>query len=79
MGTNSPTELPTIDTRVVIRYRLGPGSSHPLTDVIGFILAADHTQLTVRTRHGKEVSVAIADVVAIKTLPPEPTRNKPRT
>ena len=51
--------------RVVVRHRLPAGSSHPLTDALGELLDAGDP-LVVRTRDGRLVTVARADVVRLK-------------
>lgn len=66
-------ELPPTGTRVSLRYRLPPGSSPPLTDVVGHLIAIGPT-LRVRTKRGDEVDVAAADVVAVKALADAPVR-----
>ncbi|MDO3637530.1 putative acetyltransferase, partial [Mycolicibacterium arseniciresistens] len=66
-------ELPPTGTRVSLRYRLPPGSSPPLTDVVGHLIAVGPT-LRVRTKRGDEVDVAAADVVAVKALADAPVR-----
>lgn len=65
------TDLP-LGTRVVLRYRLPPGSSHPLTDVVGELVGLD--PLAVRDRRGRVVEVDAGRVVAIKAVPPRPER-----
>lgn len=62
-----------VGTRVVVRRRLPDGR---LGDLLGTLLAADATSLVVRTRHG-DVTVAVADVVAAKAVPPRATRRGP--
>ncbi|HEX2285158.1 MAG TPA: GNAT family N-acetyltransferase [Mycobacterium sp.] len=66
-------QLPAVGTRVMVRYRLPAGSVPPLTDVIGHLLEVGST-LRVRTKRGEVVDVAIADVVAIKSLAAAPVR-----
>ncbi len=63
-----------IGDRVVLRYRLPPGSSHPMTDVLGELQGRD--PVAVRTDEGRVVSIAIADVVALKTIPPRPVTSR---
>jgi GNAT superfamily N-acetyltransferase len=62
-----------VGQRVVVRHRLPDGSA---TDVVGELLRADDGVLVVAGRQG-EVSVAVADVVAGKVVPPRPTRPAP--
>nr|WP_228768744.1 GNAT family N-acetyltransferase [Mycolicibacterium malmesburyense]CRL70215.1 N-acetyltransferase GCN5 [Mycolicibacterium malmesburyense] len=67
------TGLPAVGTRVMVRYRLPAGSTPPLTDVIGHVVDAG-AALRIRTKAGDVVRVAVADVVAIKTLTAAPVR-----
>jgi N-acetylglutamate synthase len=62
-----------VGNRVVVRYRLPPGSVPPLTDVIGHLLAEGPT-LTVRTKRGEVVHIPAGDVVAVKALAAAPVR-----
>ncbi len=73
----TPAELRALPlgTRVVVRYRLH-GDSHGATDALGDLVAVDAAACTVVTRRG-EVVVAMADIVAAKTVPPAPER-RPR-
>jgi GNAT superfamily N-acetyltransferase len=66
-------ELPSVGTRVVVRYRLPTGSVPPLTDVIGHLVDAGPT-LRVHTKRGDVVDIAISDVVTIKALAAAPVR-----
>jgi GNAT superfamily N-acetyltransferase len=68
-----PPQLPPVGTRISLRYRLPPGSTPPLTDVVGHLVTAGPT-LVVRTKRGDQVSVAITDVVAVKALSDAPVR-----
>ncbi|OZC97681.1 GNAT family N-acetyltransferase [Rhodococcus sp. 06-235-1A] len=61
-------------TRVMLRYRLPPGHTHPMTDVIGELLALDADAVSVRGRDGALVQVATDRVVALKPLGPKPIR-----
>ena len=54
--------------RVVVRHRLPAGSSHPVTDVVGE-LVADGDELVVRRRDGALVRVARPDVLRLKVVP----------
>jgi N-acetylglutamate synthase len=78
----TPVPTPTPDAlgrRVVLRYRLPPGSQPPLTDVVGILTAADDETLTVEGPHGP-VSVPRSEVVAGKEVPPRPARRgRPHT
>lgn len=64
---------PVIGGRVVVRYRLPPGGSHPLTDVIGTLEQLEPT-VVIRTADDRVVQVAHADVVRLKALGPKPVR-----
>ncbi|WFR73671.1 GNAT family acetyltransferase [Prescottella defluvii] len=66
---------PTLGDRVVVRYRLPPGSSHPLTDVIGTLEQLEPT-VVVRTADDRVVEVERADVVRLKALGPKPVRRR---
>ncbi|OZE91430.1 N-acetyltransferase [Rhodococcus sp. 15-2388-1-1a] len=61
-------------TRVMLRYRLPPGHTHPMTDVIGELVAIDAGAVSVRGRDGALVQVAAERVVALKPLGPKPIR-----
>ena len=56
--------------RVVVRYRLPDGR---VTDALGVLLSADETHLVVDGKRGVE-TIAIADVIAAKPVPPPPAR-----
>ena len=75
--TTEPTEPtePTIGGRVVVRYRLPPGGSHPLTDVIGTLEQLEPS-VVVRTADGRVVEVDRADVVRLKAVGPKPVRRR---
>ena len=71
-----PDRDPPVGSRVVVRHRLpspDPVSGASLTDVVGDLVGADTTGLTVATRRG-EVRVARADVTVLKVVPPRPSR-----
>jgi N-acetylglutamate synthase len=72
-GAVSPGWQALVGSRVVLRLRTDTGG---FRDVLGDLLAADDGRLRVRTRRG-EVTVAAADVVAGKPVPPPPTRAAP--
>jgi hypothetical protein len=59
-------------TRVVIRYRLH-GEEHGATDAVGFVSAQNATHIVVATKRGLE-TIALADVIAAKEVPPPATR-----
>ncbi|MGE2689258.1 N-acetylglutamate synthase, CG3035 family [Mycolicibacterium pulveris] len=65
--------VPAVGSRVVIRYRLPPGSEPPLSDVVGHLLEAGPT-LTVRTKTGDVVVVPADDVMVLRELPPATVR-----
>lgn len=60
--------------RVVLRHRLPAGSSHPMTDVLGVLESLD--PVVVRAADGRLVTVARADVVALKAVPPRPVSTR---
>lgn len=64
---------PAIGGRVVVRYRLPPGGSHPLTDVIGTLEQLEPT-VVIRTADDRAVEIERADVVRLKALGPKPVR-----
>lgn len=65
--------MPSVGTRVTLRYRLPAGSVPPLTDVIGHLLAVE-PQIRVQTKTGAVVEVSPDDVVAVKVLTAAPMR-----
>lgn len=65
--------IPAVGTRVVVRYRLPAGSVPPLTDVIGHLVETSPA-VRVRTKRGEVVTVAVDDIVAIKSLTDAPVR-----
>lgn len=58
----------------MLRRRVGGGL---YSDVIGHLLTWHAGLLTVRRRDGSEVTVAEADLVAGKLVPPAPPRRRP--
>lgn len=58
----------------MLRYRLPPGHTHPMTDVIGELVSIDAVAVSVRGRDGALVQVAADRVVALKPLGPRPIR-----
>ncbi|BCN50633.1 GNAT family acetyltransferase [Rhodococcus hoagii] len=64
---------PVIGGRVVVRYRLPPGGSHPLTDVIGTLEQLEPT-VVIRTADDRVVEIERADVVRLKALGSKPVR-----
>jgi GNAT superfamily N-acetyltransferase len=71
-GTHRVQDL-RVGSRVVVRHRLPDGSA---SDALGDLLAADADVLRIATRRG-EVTVARADVLAAKAVPPPPRRKGP--
>ncbi|QBJ95830.1 GNAT family acetyltransferase [Rhodococcus sp. ABRD24] len=71
--TDPPLGPPVIGGRVVVRYRLPPGGTHPLTDVIGTLEQLEPA-VVVRTADGRVVEVDRGDVVRLKALGPKPVR-----
>jgi N-acetylglutamate synthase len=67
-----------VGSRVVVRRMLhgerGPSGGAALTDVIGVLEAWQDEHLVVRRKDDSTVRIALADVVAAKTVPPPPTR-----
>ncbi|MGV8872694.1 MAG: N-acetylglutamate synthase, CG3035 family [Rhodococcus sp. (in: high G+C Gram-positive bacteria)] len=63
-----------VGSRVMLRYRLPPGHTHPMTDVIGELVSLDAVAVSVRGRDGALVQVAAERVVALKPLGPKPIR-----
>lgn len=59
-----------LGTRVVVRHRLH-GEARGATDALGELTALDATTCTVATRRG-DVTIAFADIVAAKPVPPPP-------
>ena len=57
----------------MIRYRLPAGSTPPLTDVIGHLVAVE-PGVRVRTKTGAVVEISPDDVVAVKALTEAPVR-----
>ncbi|WP_347755707.1 hypothetical protein [Agrococcus sp. ProA11] len=59
-----------LGTRLVVRYRLH-GQQHGATDALGELVAVDAASCSIATRRG-EVTIAIADIIAAKEVPPPP-------
>lgn len=66
-------DLPELGTRVAVRYRLPAGSSPPLTDVIGHLLAVDPI-VRVQTKSHAMVDISPCDVVSVRPLTTTPLR-----
>jgi hypothetical protein len=60
--------LPAPGARVVVRYLLPSGQA---TDALGELLSADETTVVVDGKRGVE-TIAVADIVAAKEVPPPP-------
>ena len=58
-------------TRVVIRYTLHGDPDGSATDVLGYLSGTDETHCVVATVRGL-TTVAFADVIAAKEVPPPP-------
>ena len=71
-----------VGRRVVVRRRLpgerGPSGGPALTDVVGVLERWDDHDLSVRRADGEIVTIARADVVAGKAVPP-PAHRPPRS
>ena len=65
--------LPSVGSRVSLRYRLPAGSEPPLTEAVGH-LEAVAPQLRLRTRSGELVTVEPADLLNIKEISVRPVR-----
>ncbi|MCQ4120775.1 N-acetylglutamate synthase, CG3035 family [Rhodococcus tibetensis] len=66
------TDIPP-GSRVVLRYALPPGHSHPMTDIVG-ILESVAPFVTVRASDGSVVEVEPERVIALKIVPARPVR-----
>jgi len=62
-----------LGTRVVVRTRIEGG----YTDAVGYLRAAPPASVSVETKRGL-VTLALADVVAAKEVPPPPAARAPR-
>lgn len=62
-----------LGTRIVVRTRIEGG----VTDAVGYLRAVTDTRCTVETKRGL-VTLALADVVAAKQVPPPPAPRAPR-
>jgi hypothetical protein len=78
MWSMSLLDASCVGRRVVVRRILpgqrGPSGGPAYADVIGVMESWDGTATAIRTRSGELVSVAIADIVAGKPVPPPPSR-----
>ncbi len=57
-------------TRVVVRYRLHDDTASA-TDALGFVSAKGATSIVIATPRGLQ-TIAFADVIAAKAVPPAP-------
>ena len=62
-----------LGTRIVVRTRIEGG----VTDAVGYLRAVTDTGCTVETKRGL-VTLALADIVAAKQVPPPPAPRAPR-
>ena len=62
-----------LGTRIVVRTRIEGG----VTDAVGYLRSVNDTGCTVETKRGL-VTLALADVVAAKQVPPPPAPRAPR-
>ena len=62
--------MPCPGERVVLRYRLPAGASHPMTDVLGILASLD--PVVVQAADGTLTTVDSSRVVALKAIPPRP-------
>lgn len=66
------TDIP-LGSRVVVRYLLPPGRSHPMTDVIG-ILEGIEPVVALRIEDGSVIEVEPERVIALKSVPARTVR-----
>jgi GNAT superfamily N-acetyltransferase len=66
--------MPSPGDRVVLRYRLPSGSSHPMNDVLGILQSLD--PVVVQAANGALTTVDRDRVVAIKAIPPRPVSKR---
>lgn len=64
--------MPSPGQRVVLRYRLPAGATHPMTDVLGVLRSLD--PMVVQAEDGQLTTVDSHRVVALKAIPPPPVR-----
>ncbi|OBJ69159.1 GNAT family N-acetyltransferase [Mycobacterium sp. 1274756.6] len=68
------SELPSVGTRVAVRFRLPAGSEPPLSDAVGHLLAVAPV-VRVRTKTGEVVEFSPDDVLTVRRLTDVPVRN----
>ena len=62
-------------TRVVVRYTIDD-ADHAATDALGYVSARDETHVVIATVRGLQ-TIALADIIAAKEVPPPPApRNR---
>lgn len=66
--------MPSVGSRVSLRYRLADSAAEAFTDVVGHIEALTPL-VVVRTKSGERVEVRPADVVSVRELSHAPVRN----
>jgi N-acetylglutamate synthase len=64
--------------RRVLHGRRGVSGGPAYTDVLGILERWEGEYVVVRREDGDVVRIALADVVAAKTVPPPPPRRRPR-
>ena len=62
-----------LGSRLTVRRRIDGG----FTDAVGYLRECEGTVCVIETRHGL-VSITLADVAAVKAVPPPPPRRAPR-
>ena len=67
------SSLPTVGSRVSLRYRLPPEAPKPLTDVVGHVEQVSPT-VHIRTKSGELVDVDPVDIVSVRELSHVPVR-----
>src|SRR4029077_7621916 len=73
-SATSVPPLPSVGTRVSIRYRLPAESAQPMTDVVGYVDAVS-PMVVVRTKSGDVVDIAPQAVISVRELSHTPVRN----
>ncbi|MGL4339944.1 MAG: hypothetical protein ACRCSP_05935 [Rhodoglobus sp.] len=61
--------------RLVVRYRLPAGSEASATDALGFLMNSNDAEVVITSPQGP-VTIALADIVAAKKIPPAPERRR---
>jgi N-acetylglutamate synthase len=77
-----PLSAADVGRRVVVRRVLpgerGPSGGPAFTDVIGILEAWEDDHLVVRRRDETTVRIALAEIVAARTVPPPPAPRRRR-